>query len=63
MSNLYWSPVRFFDARRRGRRDWATALTAPALCAGLQTVSAAIFSEKTRPVVGAALVTLDLPLV
>ena len=62
MSNLFWSPVRFFDARRRGRPDWATALAAPVLCAGLQTVSIAIFSGKTRPVVDAALARLDLPL-
>mgnify|MGYP001156504041 CR=1 FL=1 len=62
MANLFWSPVRFFDARRRDRPDWATALTAPVLCAGLQTVSAAIFSDKTRPVVAAALARLDLPL-
>ena len=36
MLNLVWSPVCFFDARRYRAPDWGTALTAPALCAGLQ---------------------------
>ena len=60
MANLFWSPVRFFDARRRDQPDWTTALAAPAMCAGLQTVSVALFSGKTRPVVDAALAKLDL---
>ena len=62
MLNLVWSPVRFFDARRCRNPDWGTALTAPALCAGLQGLSVRIFSGKTRPMVDAALASLDLPL-
>ena len=62
MLNLVWSPVRFFDARRRRRPDWRTALAAPALCAGLQSVSVSIFNSKTRPIVDSALARLDLPL-
>ncbi len=62
MWNLVWSPVRFFDARRRRHADWVTALAAPALCAGLQSVSASIFSGKIRPILDTALARLDLPL-
>ena len=62
MWNLVWSPVRFFDARRRRHPGWVTALAAPSLCAGLQGVSVSIFSGKTRPMVDAALARLDLPL-
>ena len=62
MLNLVWSPVCFFDARRYRAPDWGTALTAPALCAGLQGLSVSIFSGKTRPMVDAALARLDLPL-
>ncbi len=62
MLNLVWSPVCFFDARRHRPPDWGTALAAPALCAGLQSVSVSIFSDKTRPMVDSALARLDLPL-
>ena len=61
MWTLIWSPVRFFDARRRRHPDWVTALAAPALCAGLQHVSVSIFSGKIRPMLDAALARLDLP--
>ena len=61
MWTLVSSPVRFFDARRRRQPSWATALAAPALCAGLQSVSMSIFSGKTRPMLDAALSRLDLP--
>ena len=59
MWNLVWSPVRFFDARRRRHPGWVTALAAPSLCAGLQGVSVSIFSGKTRPMVDAALARLN----
>ena len=62
MWNLVWSPVRFFDARRHRHADWITALAAPALCAGLQSVSVSIFSGKIRPMLDTALARLDLPL-
>ena len=62
MWTLVSSPVRFFDARRRRHPRWVTALAAPALCAGLQSVSMSIFSGKTRPMLDAALASLDLPL-
>ena len=62
MWTLLWSPALFFDARRRRRADWITALAAPALCAGLQGVSVSIFSGKTRPMLDTALARLDLPL-
>ncbi len=62
MLNLVWSPVCFFDARRCRDPVWGVALTAPALCAGLQGMSGWIFSGKTRPIVDAALARLDLPL-
>lgn len=62
MLNLVWSPVSFFDARRRRHPDWGTALAAPALCAALHCVSMSIFSGKTRPLVDSALARLDLPL-
>ena len=61
MWTLISSPVRFFDARRRRHPGWVTALAAPALCAGLQSVSVSIFSGKTRPMLDAALARLDLP--
>ena len=62
MWSLVWSPGCFFDARRRRPPHWGIALAAPALCAGLQSVSVSLFSAKTRPMVDAALATLDLPL-
>ena len=62
MVNLAWSPVRFFNARRRRHPDWGTALAAPALCAGLQIVATSMFSGKTRPLLDTALDRLDLPL-
>ena len=62
MWNLVWSPVRFFDTRRRRHIDWIVALTAPALCAGLQGISASIVSSKTRPILDIALARLDVPL-
>jgi hypothetical protein len=62
MWNLYWSPFRFFDARRHRDPHWVTALSAPALCAVLQGVSVAMFTSKTRPALEAALARLDLPL-
>lgn len=62
MWSLLWSPGRFFAARLHRPPRWGFALGGPALCAGLQSVSAYLFSAKTRPLVDAALATLDLPL-
>jgi hypothetical protein len=62
MATLFWSPVRFFDARRHCAPAWLPALAAPTLCAALQGVSVAIFSGKTRPLLEAALGRVDLPL-
>ncbi len=62
MWNLVWNPARFFEDRRHRHADWITALAAPALCAGLQSVSVSIFSGKIRPMLDTALARLDLPL-
>lgn len=50
MVQLFWSPTRFFEARRRRSPAWGLALAAPIACAALQGVAALLFSAKVRPV-------------
>ena len=61
MWRLVWSPIRFFEDRRSRPPDWRLALAAPALCAGLQLVSALLLVGKTQPLLDALFVELDVP--
>ena len=61
MHKLFWSPIRFFEARQVDGLHWLTAAGAPALCAVLQTVSGWVTSAKLRPAVDTAMATIDAP--
>lgn len=60
MPMLFWSPVRFFEARRAGLH-WLAAAGGPALCAVLETVSSSMANAKMRPARDAAIAAIDAP--
>ena len=62
MFKLFWSPVRFFEARRDGGLHWLAAVGALGLCAALQTVAGAMTTAKILPAMERALAVLDVPL-
>lgn len=60
MPMLFWSPIRFFEARRAGLH-WLAAAGGPGLCAALQAVQGSMASAKMRPARDAAMAAIDAP--
>lgn len=61
MHMLFWSPVRFFETRRRDGLFWLAAAGAPALCAVLQAVSGSLLTAKLIPEMDKVTAAIDAP--
>jgi hypothetical protein len=62
MLQLYWSPIRFFDANRKQPPSWPHALIAPSICSALLGIAVLTVSRKSGPALAPALAAFEFPI-